>query len=293
MSAEEPSALTVEETRTYRRHVEAAAAGLRDEGRSFPGRGVVVHSEVGGLGEAFTLEVQWSAEDIPHFPDGTSAGTEPVLAVGTLGDTSVVVLEGGLSLYDGYTPREVVFPVRVLAEAGVDSILFANTAGSLSPDIGPGELVLATDHINFQGANPLVGPNVEDWGPRFPDMTEPYAASLRRRVEAVARNEGIPLREGIYFASLGPNRGTQAEYRMAQALGADVTGMTTVPEVIAARHMDVQVAAVSVITEQCLTGTSREDATRTASDARAAARSSLSTLLAGTLASVKSEEKSG
>jgi purine-nucleoside phosphorylase len=157
-------------------------------------------------------------------------------------------------LHEGFLSREVVFPIRVFAEVGVETLLFVNTAGSVDPVIESGTLALLTDHVNFQGVNPLVGPNVEDWGPRFPDMTAPYDAELRAAAEEAALQHGIKLHEGIYFAMLGPSAGTKAEYRMVQSLGANLVGTGTVPEVIAARHMGVRVLALSIVTEQCLPG---------------------------------------
>ncbi len=193
----------------------------------------------------------WDLHDLPHAPT-VGEGPERTLSVRTFASTPLLVLDGALSLHEGGTPQEVVFPVRVLAQAGVDTLLFVNTSGSVDPVIEPGSLALVSDHINFQGANPLVGPNVEAWGPRFPDMTEAYDAGLRRAAEAAALQHGIKLHEGIYFAMLGPSAGTQAEYRMVQSLGANLVGTGTVPEVIAARHMGVRVLCLSVVTRQCL-----------------------------------------
>ena len=248
--AHDAPALTVQSTRTYKRHVEEAAAFFGEAAPSVPSLALVLDAGLNGLGDAF--DAQWRApvRDLPHFPD-TDDDTSRTLAVGTLGDSSVAVLDGALPLHGGFTPRQVAFPIRMLAEAGITTLLFANTAGSVHPEIEPADLFLLTDHINFQGANPLVGPNVEEWGPRFPDMSEPYDPDLRRTAEAVALREEMQLQKGIYFAVLGPNLGTPAEYRMARTLGADVVGTSIVPEVIAARHMDLRVMAVSVIADRC------------------------------------------
>jgi purine-nucleoside phosphorylase len=206
---------------------------------------------------------QWPLHDLPHAPQAAD-GPEHVLSAGTFESTPLLTLNGALSLHEGVTPHEVVFPVRVLAEAGVETLLFVNTAASVDPVIKPGSLALVTDHINFQGANPLVGPNVDAWGPRFPDMTEPYDAELRAAATDAALRHGLNLHEGIYFAMLGPNAGTRAEYRMVHSLGANLVGTSTVPEVIAAQHMDVRVLAVSMVTEQPL---SRNDVSPTEEDA--------------------------
>lgn len=290
MSGSDASALTREGTRTYRRHVEAAAAAFRKQAPRLPSRALVLAPELRGPGDAFSVQTTWSADDLPHLPGADDGLT---LAVGTLNATPVVVLNGGLSLADGYTPREVVFPIRVLAGAGVDTVVFADTAGSLTAEIAPSDLALITDHINFQGANPLVGPNVDEWGPRFPDMSEPYAPALRRRVEAAATREDVPLRQGVYVAVVGPNRPTRAEARMARSMGGDLMGTRTVPEVIAARHMDLRVGAVSVVTRRLLGGNGTEEASDDPSAALAHARPRLRTVLGETFAGLAAEDPSG
>lgn len=249
-TSDDTPALTAESTRTYRTHVEEAAASFREAVSSVPRLGLVLETGLGGFGEAFEARWTGTADAIPHFPKA-DGDRDRTLAVGTLAGTPVAVLDGALSLHDGFTPRQVAFPIRMLAEAGIETLLFANTAGSVHPEVAPSDLFLLTDHINFQGANPLVGPNVEAWGPRFPDMSEPYDPELRRVAEQAALQEGISLQKGIYFAVLGPNLGSQAEYRMVRTMGGDVVGTGTVPEVIAARHMDLQVLAVSVIADRC------------------------------------------
>lgn len=187
--------------------------------------------------------------------------------MGRLGGTRVAVLDQHQHLYEGHTPREVAFPVRMLAAAGMNVLLLSGAAGSVNPQFHPGEVMLITDHINFQGLNPLVGPNVEAWGPRFPDMTEPYDAHLREKAQNVAREEGFPLQKGVYLSLLGPNPETAAEHRMARRLGADAIGTRIVPEVIAARHMDVRVMTGVLLVAQHRTESrapvsSREDGTR-------------------------------
>ena len=278
--AHDAPALTVESTRTYKRHVEEAAAFVREAAPSVPPLALVLDAGLDGLGDAF--EAQWTRPvgEIPHFPEADD-DTDRTLAVGTLAGTPVVVFDGTLPLHDGFTPRQVAFPIRMLADAGVETVLFANTAGSVHPEVEPGDLFLVTDHVNFQGANPLVGPNVEEWGPRFPDMSEPYAPELRREAERVALREGISLQKGIYFAVLGPNLGTPAEYRMVRTLGGDVVGTGTVPEVIAARHMDRRVMTVSVIADRCSPDSANPISTADMTEAVASARPRLRRLLRG------------
>jgi purine-nucleoside phosphorylase len=280
MSSPDPTALTVESTRAYRRRVEEAAEALKESVSNVPKVGLVLPDTVfpadgAGLGEAFSAQTEGAG--IGQLPGIEAKTVTPV--VGTLADRLVVVLRGTPGLHDGYTPREVVAPVRMLAVAGVETLIFADTAVSVAPEIAPADLVVLSDHINFQGANPLVGPNVEDWGPRFPDMTTPYDAALRRTAEAVGRREDIPLRAGVYLAGLGPSPATRAEARMARTLGADVVGTRIVPEVIAARHMGVRVLAVSIVARRGRS--SGPPAERAAGEAVARARPSLRTLLAG------------
>jgi len=244
-TAADASALTADGTAAYQRQVEEAASALPFF--SSPAVGLLHDADLDPPLSDSTAHTTLPYADIPHFP--TSEG---VLTIGTLDGTPVVELRQHLHLYDGHTPREVTFPVRMLAAAGVDTLLLTATAGSVNPQFARGGLMLLADHINFQGQNPLVGPNVEDWGPRFPDMTEPYDPVLRRTISEVAREAGISLQKGIYLALLGPNEETTAEHRMARRLGGDAVGTSVVPEVIAAHHMDVRVLALTILTEQHL-----------------------------------------
>jgi len=275
-TAADASALTAEGTAAYRREVEEAASALPP--LPSPTVGLLHDVDLENLLAEETVETTVPYADIPHFP--TSDGT---VRTGTLDGTHVVELNQELHLYDGHTPREVTFPVRMLATAGVDTLLLTATAGSVNPQLERGDLMLLTDHINFQGQNPLVGPNVEDWGPRFPDMTDPYDPALRREIGTVAREDGISLRKGIYLALLGPNDETAAEHRMARRLGADAVGTSVVPEVIAARHMDVRVLALALLTEQHLTDDGPPPSTEDGTDLRSA-RSQLRRLLASVVA---------
>ncbi|WP_263785139.1 purine-nucleoside phosphorylase [Salinibacter grassmerensis] len=248
-TASDASALTADGTAAYKQQVDAAAAALPDLDTSSSTVAVMRDMDLDGVLQAGTVEHTIPYTNLPHYPASDGA-----LTVGTLGGTQVVELDQESHLYEGHTPREVVFPVRMLATAGVDSLLLAATAGSVTAQASRGDLMLLTDHINFQGQNPLVGPNVPDWGPRFPDMTTPYDPALRRRVSGAARNEGISLRKGIYLGLLGPHHETTAEHRMAHRLGADAVGTSVIPEVIAARHMGVDVMALALLTAQHLTG---------------------------------------
>ena len=261
---------------------------MRERAGTVPSTGLVLRPGI-EVPDSFSPEAEWPSDALPQWPD---PDTPSVLAAGTLDDTPVLTVSGAVALHEGYTPREVVFPIRVLATAGVETLIFGTTAASLAPDIDPGALVLAADHVNFQGANPLVGPNVDAWGPRFPDMTAPYAAALRETARTVARREGIRVQEGVYFATLGPGRGSPAERRMARTFGADVLGTDTVQSVIAARHMSVEVLSASVITEASTSTGSRDARSHASPESLRDAQPRLHTLLTGLAASVKSKEKS-
>lgn len=235
----------------YRRQVEAAAAAVRKRIDASPRVGLILGTGLGRLADEIDVRVTVPYDEIPNFPLSTVESHDGRLLVGALKGVPVVALQGRFHLYEGYDARQVTFPVRVLGVLGVDTLLISNAAGGMNPNYRKGELMLITDHINLQNDNPLVGPNVDDWGPRFPDMSEPYDLGLRRMVEEKALELAIKLHQGIYVAVVGPNLETKAEYRYLRQIGADVVGMSTVPEVIAARHMDIRVMAMSVVTDEC------------------------------------------
>lgn len=291
MSAAHTSAgLTVEDVRTYRHQVEEAVSFVQDRVADVPRLGVVLGTGLTPVAEAVTVESSLSFEEIPHFPSATGETHPGRLTVGTVENVPVVVLEGRPHLYDGSTPHRVAFPLRVLALAGVDTVLLSGVAGGVSSQLGRSDLMLVTDHINFQGVNPLVGPNVDDWGPRFPDMTEPYDPGLRRWAEEVALEEGINLQKGVYLAALGPNLATRAEYRMIRSLGADAVGMSLVPEVLVARHMSVRVMAVAVITDRSWPGAAESVSVDDLVETVEAARPPFRRLLTGVVGTMESED---
>ncbi|WP_397547538.1 purine-nucleoside phosphorylase [Rhodothermus marinus] len=236
---------------TYRRQVEEAAAYIRERTQLRPRLGIILGTGLGELAREIEAETTLPYDEIPHFPLSTVESHHGRLIIGHLSGVPVYALQGRFHLYEGYTPRQVTFPVRVLATLGIDTLFISNAAGGMNPLFRRGDLMLITDHINLQGQNPLVGPNVDEWGPRFPDMSEPYDPELRRLAEEKALELGIKLQQGVYVAVLGPNLETKAEYRFLRLIGADAVGMSTVPEVIVARHMNLRVMAVSVITDEC------------------------------------------
>ena len=235
----------------YRRQVDEAVEAIRQKAKFEGHVGIILGTGLGALANEIETDVVISYDEIPGFPLATVETHDGRLLVGRLGSVPVVSMQGRFHLYEGYSPKEVTFPVRVLAALGVDTLLISNAAGGMNPHFRRGDLMLVTDHINLQGVNPLAGPNVDDWGPRFPDMSEPYDVGLRKAAERVALENAIKLHQGVYVAVVGPNLETRAEYRFLRQIGADVVGMSTVPEVIVARHMNLRVMAVSVITDEC------------------------------------------
>ena len=217
-----------------------------------PDVAIILGTGLGGLADEVTLETRIPYGEIPGFPLSTVESHAGHLLVGSLSGRRVMAMQGRFHRYEGYTLQQIAFPVRVLRQLGARTLVVSNACGGMHPLWGPGDLMLIADHINLLGDNPLVGPNDDRLGPRFPDMSAPYDAGLRAVARAVALEHGITLREGVYVAVPGPNLETRAEYRMLRSLGADVVGMSTVPEVIAAVHLGMRVLGVSIITDQCL-----------------------------------------
>jgi purine-nucleoside phosphorylase len=221
---------------------------LRKKAELSPKVAVVLGSGLGAFADELTDRVEVPYSEIPGWPASTAVGHAGKLVFGRSGSTPVVVMAGRVHLYEGYTPAQVVFGVRVLAKLGVHTVVITNAAGGINLEYARGGLVLISDHINLQGSNPLVGPNDDSLGPRFPDMSEAYSPALRGIAKEVAEELCIPLREGVYAALLGPSYETPAEIRYFRGIGADLVGMSTVPEVIAANHMGLRVLAISCVT---------------------------------------------
>lgn len=238
----------------YKAQVTEAAEKIRAElpaGTGVPSIGIILGTGLGKLAEEIEVEKALPYGDLPHFPTSTVESHDGRLLIGHLDGVPVLAMQGRFHLYEGYTAHKVTFPVRVMGVLGVETLLVSNAAGGMNPHFRRGDLMLITDHINLQGANPLEGPNVDAWGPRFPDMSEPYDLELRELAKEKALEHGIKLQEGVYLSVMGPNLETKAEYRFLRRLGADVVGMSTTPEVTVARHMDLRVLAMSVITDEC------------------------------------------
>jgi purine-nucleoside phosphorylase len=232
--------------------IQDAASVIRNSTALQPEVGIILGTGLGGLAEKISVEVALPYQQIPGFPLSTVESHAGRLLLGRLGNRPVVAMQGRFHRYEGYGLAEVTFPVRVMRALGARTLVVSNACGGMNPLWNPGDLVLISDHINLLGDNPLIGANDDRLGSRFPDMSDPYDRELRSLARAVAAELGIILREGVYVAVPGPNLETRAEYRMLRGMGADVVGMSTVPEVIVAAHGGMRTVGISIITDQCL-----------------------------------------
>ena len=217
-----------------------------------PDIALIVGSGLGGLTTALQIDAEIDYADLPHVPQATAPGHEGKLVLGTLGSQRLAVLAGRFHYYEGYSMAQVTYPVRLVHALGAKVLILTSIVGSMNRQMPPGSLVLLNDHINLMGANPLTGPNDEAIGPRFPDMSEPYDAALRCLALQVAAESHLPLHEGVYVAVAGPNLETKTEYRFLRQIGADVVGMSMVPEVLVARHGGLRVLAITVVSDACI-----------------------------------------
>lgn len=232
--------------------IEEAVAAVRARSTVVPDVGIILGTGLGALADEIDVEATIAYDELPHFPVPTVESHGGRLLLGTLEGRRVAVLQGRFHSYEGYTLQQVTFPVRVVHGLGAQLLIVSNACGGMNALWSAGELMLIDDHINLLGDNPLVGPNLDDLGPRFPDMSTAYDPQLRALAERIALALRIPLRRGVYAAVAGPNLETRAEYRMLRTIGADAVGMSTVPEVIVARHMAMRVLGISIITDLCL-----------------------------------------
>jgi purine-nucleoside phosphorylase len=229
-----------------------AVAAITDRSGLKPEIALILGTGLGRLADEIRIEAAIPYEEIPHFPLSTVESHTGRLLLGQLEGRPVVAMQGRFHRYEGYDLRQVVFPVRAMRLLGARVLIVSNACGGMHPLWSVGDLVVLDDHINLLGDNPLIGPNLDELGTRFPDMSEPYDRSLQEAALKAGLELRLPLRRGVYVAVSGPNLETRAEYRMLRTLGADVVGMSTVPEVIAARHMDMRVLGISIITDRCL-----------------------------------------
>ncbi len=230
------------------RRLDEAVSRVRAASPLRPTIGLVLGSGLGAFADALEEAVGVPYSEIPHFPTSTAQGHRGALVIGRSGGTPVAVMAGRVHFYEGYPLEQVVFPVRVLGRMGVKTLVVTNAAGAVNTAFAPGQLMILRDHINFMGANPLVGPNPEPLGPRFPDMSRAYDPELIALADEACQAAGLVGHQGVYIGFPGPSYETPAEIRMARSLGADAVGMSTVPEVIAARHMGMGVLGISCLT---------------------------------------------
>lgn len=214
-----------------------------------PQVGIVLGSGLGNFSDEVEVEAEVDYDKIPHFPVSTVEGHKGKLIFGNLSGKKVVCMAGRFHFYEGYDAEQVVFPIRIMKLLGVKALLLSNAAGGVNPNFKVGDLMIITDHVSFFTRNPLIGKNLSEFGPRFPDMSEPYKKDLIQKARDIAKRLGIELREGVYFAVTGPTFETRAEYKLVHALGGDAVGMSTVQECIVASHMNLPVFAMSVITD--------------------------------------------
>jgi purine-nucleoside phosphorylase len=228
--------------------IQETVGAIRARSPERPVLGLILGSGLGPYADTFEQRTAIPFEELPHFPRSTVLGHSGNLVLGRAEGVPVAAMQGRVHFYEGYSMQEVVYPMRVLGALGIRQVIITNAAGGVNVAFRPGDLMLITDHINLMGTNPLIGPNIRELGDRFPDMSDPYNLTLRERALKAAEKSNIRLREGVYLGLSGPSYETPAEIRMLRALGADAVGMSTVPEVIAANHMGIQVLGISCIT---------------------------------------------
>jgi len=225
---------------------------IRSRWQVAPAAGIILGTGLGGLVEEIEVEAAFDYGDLPHFPRSTAISHRGRLVCGRLSGLPVVAMEGRFHMYEGYSLKQITLPVRVMKALGADLLVVSNACGGMNPYFRSGDIMVIEDHINLMGDNPLIGVNDDRLGPRFPDMSEPYDKRLIAAALQVARREDITAHQGVFVAVAGPNLETRAEYRFLRLIGADVVGMSTVPEVIVARHCGLRVVGFSIVTDMCL-----------------------------------------
>lgn len=233
------------------KHINETAKYLQDKGFDNPEIGIILGTGLGKLVEDIDIIQKISYNHIPNFPTATVEFHQGKLIFGILEGKKVIVMQGRFHIYEGYTLQDVTYPVRIMKALGVHTLLVSNAAGAVNLNFKKGELMLIDDHINLQGSSPLAFRGVEQLGERFTDMSEPYNSDLNTAFKNIAKTNNIKLHEGIYASVVGPQLETRAEYKMLKIIGADAVGMSTVPEIIVANHLQIKVAAVSVLTDEC------------------------------------------
>ena len=232
--------------------IDEAVQHIRGEWNGTPRVGIILGTGLGGLVDEIKTEAKFEYESIPHFPRSTAVSHAGNLVCGTLGGVSLVAMEGRFHAYEGYTLQQITFPVRIMKALGCEMLIVSNACGGMNPQYRSGDIVVIDDHIDLMNGNPLIGINDDRLGPRFPDMVAPYDPALAEKALEVALQENITAHRGVYVAVTGPNLETRAEYRFLRIIGADVVGMSTVPEVIVAVHAGLRTLGLSIVTDMCL-----------------------------------------
>jgi purine-nucleoside phosphorylase len=244
-----PLFLSIMSSKKIMKDLKETAKFLQKQYKHTPTVGIVLGSGLGNFIEAIDVEKEVAYEEIPNFPVSTVQGHKGKLIFGKLGGKTVVAMAGRFHFYEGYSAQEVVYPIRVMKLLGVETLLLSNAAGGVNTDYKVGDIMIIKDHISQFTPNPLIGKNIDDFGPRFPDMSEPYKRTLIKKAKEIASRYNYDVKEGVYLAVTGPTFETRAEYKMIHVLGGDVVGMSTVQETIVANHMGMQVFAMSVVTD--------------------------------------------
>ena len=266
--------------------IEETTRVIRAKVSAEPKIGIILGTGLGGLGQKIEQPQALPYEAIPHFPRSTVESHKGQLVFGRLQGKPVVVMEGRFHCYEGYTPAEVTYPVRVMKALGAETLVVSNAAGGMNPSYKAGDLMAIADHINLMGVNPLVGPNDERLGVRFPDLYGLYDERLISLADKIAKQEKIPLHRGVYVGVLGPNLETGAEYKFLRGIGADAVGMSTVPEVLVAVHSKMRVFAVSCVTDLCIPEALKPACIEEIIKVAAAAEPKLTTLISRLIAEI-------
>ena len=240
------------DTLALREQIHEAVAAVRKVTDSVPEVAIILGTGLGGLADQVEESASCPYSALPYFPVPTVATHEGTLVFGELSGKRVVAMQGRFHYYEGYSMQQITFPVRVARALGAKTLIVSNAAGGLNPQFRAGDMMIITDHINLMGDNPLIGPNDDELGPRYPDMSEPYSRELVELAEKIALAQSMKVQKGVYVAVAGPNLETAAEYRFLRYIGADAVGMSTVPEVLVAVHAGLKVLGVSAITDECL-----------------------------------------
>jgi len=263
-----------------------AAEFIRSKHYVKPQAGIILGTGLGGLVKEINITTTISYKDIPHFPVSTVESHEGKLILGKLGGKEVIAMQGRFHYYEGYTMQQITFPVRVMKALGIENIFISNASGGLNPAQKVSDLMILNDHINLLPEHPLRGKNEDKLGPRFPDMSKAYDAEFIERAKAIAKKNNIVVHEGVYASVQGPTLETKAEYKYIRIIGADAVGMSTVPECIVARHMDMRVFAISVITDLGVEGHIQETSIEDVISAATKAEPNLSLLIKELIASL-------